>query len=366
MFVQFFFTTLPGIEDVLVREIKEKFRIKARQLDKGIAVCRARPEKTFLFNFLLKSCLRTGFLLKKGKFKTLDDVYSLTRSIPWPEYISSGQSFAIHCQREGHHPWISFDLERSAGQAVIDTFRDKKKKAPGVDLKNPDVQVFIKVRNRNFFMGIDTTGQELNRRGYKEYFHRAGLNPVLAYALLDISGWDKRYSLSDPFCGAGTILIEAYRKALNIPNLEREKSFILWKLKFLPHDLFREQARRIKSGIKKEKLELDGSDISTGSVEGARLNMRSSKTRANISLADATVVRFGQDYVVTNPPFGMRLGSKAKVHKTLKKFKKNLLKSKDKWKNTTLLTLTPRLFREFKFKKGVSYGPERVYIMRYR
>jgi len=384
----FFLTTLEGIEDILIAELKRTFRIHGVVVDRGIVGCTASADTVFLLNYKLKSCLRIVICLHQGVFDDLSDLYEQVKQVPWHEYIGSRQSFAIDCDRKGGHADTSLDMARSAGQAVVDRFKQAKKKAAKVDLENPAVRVFLQVIDDRFYIGLDTTGETLNRRGYKEYIHRAGLNPLLGYALLEISGWRKNKSLHDPFCGAGTILIEAYRRALQIPNLEREKTFACWKLRLCDRKLFKEQVRQVKEELsitykrygigqgrrendvgrnpRKKGIRLCGSDISVRHVEGARLNMQASGVPATVECADAVKVRYKSDFIVTNPPFGMRLGSKAKVHRTLRRFKRNVLRDKAVWENVTFLTLTPQLFRGFRFRKSVVYGPVQAFIMRYR
>jgi len=359
----FFFTTLKGIEDVLVRELEDKFRLKARVIDEGIVGTDAGWNKAFLFNFLLRSCQRVFLFLKQATFFRLEDLYFLIYQVPWEDFLSSNMSFAIECQRKGQHSFSSQDVERVCGQAVIDRFRARKKTPPKVNLDGPQVNIYMRIRENKVLVGIDTTGQALSRRGYKHYIHPAGLNPVLGYGLVKISGWRKNFSLYDPFCGAGTILIESYREATSTPHLEREKSFSLWRHKFLDLKMFREQAKECKEKIKREELMLYGSDISTKHIEGARLNLQKAKVKATVFLKDALEADYRYDFIVSNLPFGIRTGKGFKTKDRLRSFRRRFLRYKNSFKNATFITSHPQIFKDFPYRRYVVYGNLPVFIV---
>lgn len=364
MIASFFFTTPKGLEDILIDEIKEKFRISAYRLDEGIISCEANIDNTFQFNFLLRGCYKVFILLKDEKFSCLEDLYEILKDLPFEYFIGSGQSFAIECQREGGHNFYSLDVERISGQALIDRLKRKGRRTPKANLEDPDVTIFMKIKEQRVIIGIDTTGRSLQYRGYRQYLHPAGLNPVIAYGLVRISGWEEEYSLYDPFCGGGTILIEALRYALRIPHIERERIFNLWRFKFLNCREFRRQASLIKKRILDRELKIFGSDISPKHIEGARLQLSGAPCR--LFLADACKVDYNYDFIVTNPPYGMRGAKKSKTREVLSDFNKQLLKFERVFKNAVILSYYDDIFKDFRLKRKILYGALPVFILRYR
>ncbi len=358
--------TLGGIEDFLYSEVKEKLNVVIEKKEKGKLVCKATPLDIFKANLLLNSCERVCILLKDAKFSNLEDIYYIVKDIPFEEFIRKNQSFRIVCERKGTHNFTSQNIASLAGQAAIDRYKEKRKIRLKVDLGNPDIKIICKVIEKRILIGLDTTGAGLHKRRYKTYVHPAGLNPCLAYSLIKFSGWNSKYFLYDPFCGAGTILIEAYREALKIPNYLKEEELIIWNLKFLPLKEFRVLSKELKQKISLKALKVYGSDNSLKHLEGAKINAQNLNLSLNLFLVDAQTADFNYDFIVTNPPFGLRMGTKRKVEKILRNFKKRLFSFKKRWKNAVILSPSLNLFREFKIRKRVIYGNLPVYILKYR
>ncbi len=359
-------STLGGLEDFLYSELKEKLNVFIEKKEDGKVICKADALGVFKANFLLNSCERVSILLKDTEFSDLEDIYYITKSIPFEEFIQKNQSFRIVSERKGTHNFTSQDIAKITGQAVIDRYREKKKIRLKVDLEMPDIKVICKVIEKRILIGLDTTGVGLHKRRYKTYIHRAGLNPCLAYSLVKFSGWNLEYSLYDPFCGAATILIEAYREALKIPNYLKERELAIWNLKFLPLKEFKVLSEELKQKVNIKALKIYGSDNSLKHLEGAKINAQNLNLSLNLFLADAQTADFNYDFIVTNPPFGLRIGTKRKVKRVLENFKERLLSFKGKWKNAVILSPLKDLFKEFRIKKRVIYGNLPVYILKYR
>jgi tRNA (guanine6-N2)-methyltransferase len=255
----------------------------------------------------------------------------------------------------GEHGFTSVDVARVAGQAVIDAYLEAKGTRLKVDLTSPDVVVCVEIRYDRCYVGIDTTGESLHRRGYRVYQHPASLKPSIAYALIRIAEWNAGESLLDPFCGSGTICIEAARFAWRMPNLLRKDTFLFWKLPFLPLEEFRDMILNLDRRIKKGELSIRGCDISPKHIEGAKQNASKADVKVSFYICDATEVELNCDKLIANPPYGLRLGSKYKAARLYRKFEHHLFNST--WERAVILTACPQFFETKPTKRfDIIYG----------
>jgi len=360
--------TFPGIEDIVIGELKEMLKVKGSVLEEGIVVCNLKPLKILVANLYLRSALRIGILLRQKFVKDLDDIYKLAKSIDFSKFLESHQTLSVECQRENKHSFISLDAERVVGEVILNQARSKGLSLK-VDLNNPQVKFFIYIKNGKALLTLDTTGTTLDKRLNKFYTHPQGLNSILAYSLLRFSGWDKKSSLIDPFCGAGTILLEAYLHALNYPHLQLKDKLKIWNLSFLPQEEFKKTLFQIQQSVNftaSVNLKIEGCDISLKSIEGAKLNFRRWGFKIKLEVRDALKCnKYEYDYIVTNPPKG--IGTKGTRNiELLEKFINKLLEYKNKWKNACIISPYVELFREFKIKKKVIVGNSKLFMCRYR
>ncbi|MHC1567812.1 MAG: tRNA (guanine(6)-N2)-methyltransferase [Candidatus Syntropharchaeia archaeon] len=346
--MEFLATTIQGLEEIGITEIRELIGKDARKEEKGKIRFRGDERDVFTLNYLSQSLHRIIILLEHTRFQSLSEIYEAVKGIDFREYIHETQSFAIRASRIGDHDFTSMDVAREAGQGVIDSFGKKLK----VDLENPNVIIRVYVREDELWIGIDTTGESLHKRNYRSYSHPAPLKPSIAYALVRIVEWKEEDSLIDPFCGSGTIPIEAARFANKIPNPRRD--FAFWNLKFLPRKDFMEKMK--EKGEKKEKnLKIYGCDISKKHVEGALENAERAGVKINFFQGDATKISLNYDKIVTNPPYGIRMGRKSKIGKLYQDFYKNMT-SYDSWNKAVVLTASPELLEGYSRRIEIVYG----------
>jgi tRNA (guanine6-N2)-methyltransferase len=336
-------TTERGIESVAAQEVRELIRRRASVAGEGRLRVRGDARDILTLNYCSNSLHRVVLLLLESDFSTLDELYRAVKGIAFHEYLSPEQSFAVKASRMGEHDFTSLDVARVAGQAVIDSYAEARGVRLKVNLDSPDVVVRVEVRQSKCYVGIDTTGESLHRRGYRVYQHPAPLKPSISYALVRIAEWSAEESLLDPFCGSGTICIEAARYAWRMPNLLRRESFLFWKLKFLPLEEFREMLAEAEARVRKRELSIRGCDISPKHVAGARQNAERAGVAVSFFTCDATRVSLDCDKLVTNLPYGLRIGSRYKIARLYKKFERHLLAS-DSWRRAVILTGAPEFF----------------------
>ena len=288
------FTTNPGLEDVVAAEFRQLLQaehLPGPDIDLrpfgfgGHVLVRVVPPTTPGDGWRLASRMRSihhvvrplySFQFEPGADAPLAAVAStiLERGIPDMEEAAS---FRITSRRTGDHPFSKIDVQREAGAALVTRY------GTPVDLFDFDLNVRVDVYGGRCNVGIQLTRTLLSQRFTRLYNPRATLRSNVAYALLHLAGIDQQTEnqppvrLLDPFCGSGTILFEASRLAAD--------------------------------------LEVVGSDLSAEAVDGARRNMAVAglADRIPIGCEDAlaigtTYAGRGIDAIVTNPPYGVRLG----------------------------------------------------------
>ncbi len=353
-------TCVRGLEEVTCREIFEITKRRCKKAWSGALRLKANYDDVFHLNYLSKTISRVIVLLAVEEFESLDDIYKVVKNIDFTKFIESEQSFAVRSKREGKHDFTSIDVARVVGQAIIDSYRDSTKKRLRVNLDEPDVVVRCYVKQKLFIIGIDTTGDKaLYKRGYRRYQHPASLNPAIANSMVRISEFKEEESFIDPFCGGGTICIEAVHYICGVPNFFRN-DYAFWKLKFLDTEKFRKIKEKIDEKVFIKELNVNGCDLFEKHVKGAFLNAESAKVKINFFKCNATKIKLDYDRIVSNLPFGLRIGRKSIVNKLYKDFQKNLKKSC--FKRCVLLVADYKNF-EFDRKIDIVYGNLPAHIL---
>ena len=297
-----------GLEEIASKEAEEITGSEAGKEGNGLIYVKASWEKAFRLNYMAKTMNRIILLLTRGSFTRLEELYDMARKIDYG-FIGSNQSFAIRFSRHGEHYFTSMDAERIVGQAVIDSYMESYGKRLKVNLEEPDVMIRGFIKENKYWLGIDTTGESLHKRGYRIYQHPAPLQTTIANALVRFAGWNEKESLYDPCCGSGTIPIEAYLYGNKVPNKWRWQSFLIWNLRIFEHDELLEEKLRIDEMEDDKELKLYGSDISPKHIEGAKKNAARAGANIKFFVEDVAKASFAHDFIITNPPYGKRVSS---------------------------------------------------------
>jgi len=280
---RFLLTTNPGIEDIAKNEVKNKIsptRIYNFFNFPGKFVIETSDSN---INKILKlhSIYHVIKLLGSFEISKLDDIYNNLIAIDI-EDIQNAESFRITSERFGEHDFTSMHVQKVAGQAVVDKYRKK------VDLKGFDVNLRVDVIGKRCFVGVQLTKESLHKRFEKPFNHPASIKAPLAYAMLILSDIKKGNTLLDPFCGSGTIPIEA---ALVFGNT----------------------------------IKIHGSDKEEFFIKGARKNAEAAGVGNLIKFRVADARSINEVYkdidrIVTNPPYGVRIGKDKTIKHTIHKF----------------------------------------------
>ncbi|MEL9991258.1 MAG: THUMP domain-containing protein [Thermoproteus sp.] len=206
--MQYLITTVPGLEDFVVEELAERLPVaKARaQYLTGRVVAEVDAEPPALFG--LKTAERFGIFLGDGSAGALREVVEVVRAaLPAAErYLSPSTTVGVRCERVGEHAFTSQDVEREAGRLF-------KERGYVISLVEPDVEVNVDVVGSYVAVWVTVARRSLKDRPWRAYEHYAGLNPIIAQAMVRLAGPRPGEVLCDLTCGGGTIVAEAAEAA---------------------------------------------------------------------------------------------------------------------------------------------------------
>jgi len=359
-------TTVYGFEDLAALEVEQLLGVKA-ETSIGKLFFKAPLSAIYKLNIEARLLHKVILLLWRGEVCSLEEIYKAARQVDYASFIAPKQSFAVRADRFGTHPFTSMDIAAAVGQAVIDSYRSSTGVRLKVNLDNPDVEILCQLRDRDFFLGINTTGESLHKRNYRVYNHPAALTTTIATALVKLSGWSERHLLLDPMCGGGTILIEAALLARRTPPGKFRKSYAYFKLVFTSLEEHQAFLKNALKKIQQREVPLLGIDKNAEYLQGARANASSAEVSDTIDLivADSTrldsFLKVQPEVVVVNPPYGRRYYSPRVLRKLYPLFARALSRT---CKGSTLVAITaaPNIFRSALKTSGIEVLEERMVI----
>ncbi len=317
-------TCADGLEDILKEELVGLGMAEIRR-SHGALMLRASLEQAYTICLWSRVASRVLLPLFSVQGSTPDELYAEARNYAWADVLDPAGTIAVHATSargiKTHTQYLALKLK----DAVADHCREHHGQRPDVDTSKPDVPLQVHAHAEGFDVSIDLSGDSMHRRGYRQAMTEAPLKETLAAALLLQSGWPHAGfdALLDPMCGSGTFLIEAACMAADAaPGLQRDYfGFFGWRL----HQpglwlALRDQARlRRDAGLKNMTQKIFGFDADAEAVEAAQRNIRTAGFSGFISveqreLADlhcpAGLDAKAKGLLVTNPPYGERLGEK--------------------------------------------------------
>jgi putative N6-adenine-specific DNA methylase len=266
----------------------------------------------YLMNLHSRIASRVLMRMAHGSYSTENDIYDLTLAQPWEDWFSVDHTIRVDVTAV-KSPLRSLEFTTlKIKDAVCDRFRDQFSKRPSVDTRMPDMRIVGFLDERNYTVYLDTSGEALFKRGWREETGDAPLRENLAAGLLRVSGWKPGKVLFDPMCGSGTILAEAAQMLAGIPPGAR-RSFSFEKF----HDFKAADWQAIKGNFKPNPLPTEptifGSDISGDMVAMTRNNLAKAGIKFEVPLKqiEAQEVKPPTEtpgILLTNPPYGERIG----------------------------------------------------------
>jgi 23S rRNA (guanine2445-N2)-methyltransferase / 23S rRNA (guanine2069-N7)-methyltransferase len=318
-----FFATCPlGVADLLAAELKELGATRAREMKSGVEF-EGELEAGYRACLWSRTANRILMPLATVDARTATDLYTGVKTIDWSEHIESIGSFAVDFAGASTGITHTQFGALKTKDAIVDQIRDKYGERPSIDVERPDVRVNVHINRDRATISLDLSGESLHRRGYRARGVAAPLKENLAAAILLRSGWKEIAAngggLVDPLCGSGTFVIEAALLAGDIaPGLMREYfGFLRWK----KHDseLWRRLGQDADQRRAKGKLAtgvLRGYDRDSAAVRAAHENVARAGLQGSVhierrELADLKCESNQPGLVVTNPPYGERIGDES-------------------------------------------------------
>ena len=303
--------TFMGLEPVLAKELTQ---LGANNVQIGRRMVSFTGDKEMMYraNFQLHTAIRILKPIRHFKAKSADDVYEEIKKIDWTQYLEPEKTFAVDSvvfsEEFRHSKFVSYKVK----DAIVDFFREKTGKRPNISVANPDIRLNMHIAEDHCTLSLDSSGESLHRRGYRQESVEAPLNEVLAAGMILLSGWQGDTDFIDPMCGSGTLPIEAALIAKNMaPGLFR-KEYAFEKWPDFDADLF-DEIYNDESQEREFKHHIYGYDIDIKAVNTARLNVKAAGLTSIITIDQQDFKDFAQpqnkSIMITNPPYGERIST---------------------------------------------------------
>ncbi len=321
--------TMQGLEEVLAKELTE---LGADNIEIGRRMVSFTGDKCMLYkaNFCLRTAIKILKPIKEFKADDADEVYEVVKKMDWSEYMDCSDTFivdsVVFSDKFRHSQFVAYRVK----DAIADYWREKTNGSrPNVAITNPDIRINVHVSDNDITISLDSSGESLHIRGYKTNTVKAPINEVLAAGLIMLTGWKGECDLIDPFCGSGTILIEAALIAKNIyPGVFR-KEYAFEKWKDFDEDMF-ESIYNDDSQEREFDHKIYGYDINRQAVSIATENARNAGVNKCVEIEQRDFYDFDSpresSIMITNPPYGERIvtddmmGLYATIGQRLKKY----------------------------------------------
>lgn len=336
-----------GLESLVADELR-KLGYDKTQVENGkvtflgdeLAICRT--------NLWLRTAARVR--VKVGEFEatTFDELFEKTKALPWARWIPKNAEFPVEGRSVQSTLFSVSDCQAIVKKAVVESLKSEYK-LDWFPEDGPLMKIEVALLKDVVTLTIDTTGPGLHQRGYRAQATGAPLKETLAAALVTLAKWYPDIAFIDPFCGSGTIPIEAALMAHNIaPGLERDFASETWP--WIAPELWAKARTEAQDLIRPAKPDyLIGTDIDERALRIARHNAEKAGVSESIhfqclEVKDlVTSKKYGK--IVTNPPYGERFGEEAEINQLYREFAQ-IKKSLDTW-SFYVLTSYPQLEKVF-------------------
>lgn len=303
--------TFMGLEPVLAQELTQ---LGANNVQTGRRMVSFTGDKEMMYraNFQLHTAIRILKPIAHFKARSAEDMYDEVKKIDWSKYIEKGKTFSVdsvvYSEEFRNSRFVTYKVK----DAIVDQFREKTGIRPNISVSNPDIRLNIHIAEDKATLSLDSSGESLHRRGYRQESVEAPLNEVLAAGMILMSGWKGDSDFIDPMCGSGTILIEAALIARNISPGVFRKEFAFEKWPDYDQDLF-DQIYNDDSQEKEFNHHIYGYDIDMKAVNTARLNVKAAGLSQLVTVEQQDFKNFKKpaekSIIITNPPYGERIST---------------------------------------------------------
>lgn len=309
--------TLFGLEALTAKEVRD-LGYETISVEDGRVTFRGDEYAICRANLWLRTAERV--LVKLGEFEatTYDELFEKTKALPWFDWIPEDAEFPVKGYSLKSKLFSVPDCQSIIKKAVVEKLKQKYNQT-WFEEKGPRYQIQFSLFKDKATLMIDTSGEGLHKRGYRENANEAPLRETLAAAMVMLSVWKPGKAFIDPFCGSGTIPIEAALIGANIaPGLERE--FVSQNWDRVPKDLWWKARKEAHEQIKNNAdFHIYGSDIDPKAAALSKENASLAGVEEYITIKQLPVaeIQSQEKYgcIICNPPYGERLGEIKEIEK---------------------------------------------------
>lgn len=311
MFDSLFISSAHCTQELLAKELKELGVSDVRSGHYGVFASKTM-DNVYLVNYLSRLATRVLWPIAQFHCRHKEDLYEASRTINWDAFLTAKKTFAIDANVSHPNLRNSLFAAQILKDAICDHFWDKYDERPSIDVKKPDVQLNLFIHKGRATISLDTSGAPLYKRGWKQEGGIATIPETLAATLLKLAGFTAKEVLCDPFCGAGTLLIEAACIATNTPAGYFRKE---WG--FLSHpDFDQNRWLEIKESWDSKRIPCGsvcavGADKDPTMVALSQKHLQKTGFHKQVMVDKSEVAHFKPSclptVVVTDPPFGKRM-----------------------------------------------------------
>ena len=345
--------TFMGLEPVLAQELTQ-LGANNVQIGRRVVSFTGNKELMYRANFQLHTAIRILKPIAEFKAKSAEDMYAEVKKIDWSKYILKGKTFSVdsvvYSEEFKNSRFVTYKVK----DAIVDQFRERTGERPNISVSNPDVRLNIHIADDKATLSLDSSGESLHRRGYRQESVEAPLNEVLAAGMILMTGWKGETDFIDPMCGSGTLLIEAALIARNISPGVFRKGFAFEKWPDFDREMF-DMIYNDDSGEREFNHHIYGYDSDMKAVNTARKNVMAAGLSKNITVDCRDFKEFTQpaekSILVTNPPYGERISTQNLLgtYRMIGERLKHQFKDNDAW----ILSYREECFREIGLKPSI-------------
>ncbi|MDF2547523.1 MAG: methylase [Anaerosolibacter sp.] len=310
-----------GLEEMVKLEVKQ-LGYEDIKVENGKVIFTADEAAIPKTNLWLRTADRV--LLKMGEFeaRSFEELFQKTKAIPWEEWIPENGKFPVIGKSVKSQLFSVPDCQAIVKKAVVERLKSVYN-VEWFQEDGPEYEIEVALLKDVVTLTIDTSGAGLHKRGYRTKANEAPLKETLAAAMVMISRWREDRVLIDPFCGSGTIAIEAALIGRNMaPGLERKFTAESWHR--VPEQLWKEARMEALKAIRQDvDIHIMASDMDPKAIKIAEENAYQAGVDDCITFKVQDMAQIASDgkygYIICNPPYGERLGEKKEVERLYKR-----------------------------------------------
>ena len=331
----FYASTSRGLSEALAEELRE-IGLKVPKVDKQ--GCSFEGPWADCAKANLRSRIATRISLPILDFPAykVDELYDNVKKHDFTKYLTPKMTFSIKAKLNDCAISDQRMLAMKVKDVIADQFNEKFGVRPSIDKKAPSVRFFIFGSRNEYRLSVDTSGHSLSQRGYREESVEAPMREHVAAGLLRLSKWDLKTPLMDPMCGSGTLLIEAALMLKSVSPGTFHKKFSFQNFEHVPEYLFDNEIEQVMAEeTEGPDFKLYGFDKVGENIRAARRNAERAGVEDIVEFERANAVSLEppveKGMLVTNPPYGIRMGDEFFLEELYKDFSHNLKKNYQNW-----------------------------------